>query len=257
MLRACGLASYDFNHALADQPLFSGNAFWSDCSLHADVSHGIEAWKRQINQQTKALKTTERKRHKLERELGPLKFVLHDPSAEAWNTFISWKRLALAKAGMSGFLEENWVNGLFDDLRATQTPEFGGYFSTLYAGERLVAAHFGLCSARVWHWWFPTFDAGLHRYSPGLVLLVHCLEHAAASGLAELDFGRGTERYKREFSNGSRMLCEGSLELWHTPHGAARRLRKSIQRAGNRFLPETKADTLRRASNRILRAGFI
>ncbi|MFC2970225.1 GNAT family N-acetyltransferase [Acidimangrovimonas pyrenivorans] len=257
LLVAAGLGAYDFNHALAEQAPFAAGAFWHSASPRADLSDGIEAWRGEVRARSSALKTLERKRRKLTRELGELRFLAHDPSAAAWQSFLDWKARSLGKQGVRGFLAEPWLAGLIDDLRATQEPEFGGYLSTLYAGDRLVAVHFGLRSARVWHWWFPTYDEELGSYSPGLILMLLCIEEAAATGMIELDFGRGTQRYKREFSNRSRPLCEGSLERWTRPCGTLRGLRKFGQGAANRLLPRKGADFTRRAGTKLLRAGLI
>lgn len=257
LLRACALPAFDFNHALAEQPLFAAQAFWRSASPRADLSAGIEAWRDHVKAQSSAYKTLERKRRKLARELGDLRFVVHDPSPAAWQSFLDWKGRSLGKQGVHGFLAEPWLAGLMQDLRDTRTPDFGGYLSTLYAGERLVAAHFGLRSARAWHWWFPTYDETLGSYSAGLVLMLFCIEEAAAAGLAELDFGRGTQRYKREFSNRSRPLCEGSLERWDRPAGMLRGLRKTGQRAVNQLLPDRAANFARRAGNKVLQAGLL
>ncbi len=257
LLRASGLAAYDFNHALAGNPIFAQNAYWRSRSPRADLRLGLDAWRADINGQTKALKTLERKRRKLARELGPLRFVVHDDCEPAWRDFLDWKNRALQQAGAAAFLGEPWLAKLIADLRVTQGDRFGGYFSTLYAGDRLVAAHFGIRSGRAWHWWFPTYDSTLRNHSPGLVLMLFCIEEAARVGLAELDFGRGTQRYKKEFGNRARELCEGSLELWHTPCGASRKMRKAAQRVANRYLPDKAADFIRRGATKVLRAGVI
>jgi len=104
---------------------------------------------------------------------------------------------------------------------------------------------------------FPTYGQDFRAYSPGLILLLFCVEEAARSGLTELDFGRGAERYKKEFGNRSRPLCEGSLERRTRPAGSFRTLRKGIQRFVNRRMSEEHADVIRRAANRWLRAGIL
>ena len=50
--------------------------------------------------------------------------------------------------------------------------DFQGVLSGLYIGEKLVAAHFGMRSRRVLHWWFPAYDPELGKYSPGAQLLL-------------------------------------------------------------------------------------
>jgi CelD/BcsL family acetyltransferase involved in cellulose biosynthesis len=257
LLRASGLSSYNFNHALASRRLFVENAFWHSSSPFADVSLGFDAWKAEINKKTDALKTVERKKRKLAREIGPLRFVVHDTSPEAWQDFAEWKGTSLGGTGGESFPGKPWVADVFAEIMTTQTEDFGGYLSTLYAGDRRVAAHFGLRSRKVWHWWFPTYDQDVRAYSPGLILLVFCVEEAARLGLSELDFGRGSERYKKEFGNRSHLLCEGSLERRTTLAGNVSLLRKSAQRLANRNLSKEHADFMRRAANHLLHTGIL
>lgn len=257
LLRGCGLAAYDFNHGLASQPLLAANAFSFSESRRADLRAGFGTWEQEVAGGTKILKQLKRKQRKLEREIGPLRYEARDPSGPAWAAFHAWKDQLLRRQGARGFDLPGWLSGLFSDLRSLNAPRFAGMFSTLYAGDRLVAAHFGIRSGRAWHWWFPAYDASLAKFSPGLILLLRCVEEAARLGLEELDFGRGGQRYKHQFGTRARRLCEGSLERPLVPFGAVRAARKSVQRLANRSLPEKPADILRRGGTKVLRAGLI
>ena len=254
LLRGMGLVAFDFNHALADQPLFESNAFAHSASPMADLRNGYASWKEQVSAKTKALKTLARKERKLARDIGPIRFESHDPSPAAWDLFVQWKRRALRDLGTS-FLAEGWDAVLLSKLRQQQGPGFQGRLSTLYAGDRMVAAHFGLVTPQAWHWWFPAFDDSTGNLSVGLVLLHQCISAAAEQAISELDFGRGSERYKGEFSNHARALCEGSIEVGIHPSAVARKMRKAAMRHGTRWLPERHADLARRAGNRLLKAG--
>lgn len=257
MLKGFGLVSYDFNHALAAQPLFAGNAFSHSNSPRADLRQGLAAWEAEVGAQTKALKTLARKERKIVRELGDLRFELNDPDDAAWDIFTDWKDANLRGQGGRGFLVDGWDADLISALRGQDTGKCAGVFSTLYAGDRLVAAHFGIRSARAWHWWFPAYDPDLGNYSAGLILMVRCIARAAEDGVAEFDFGRGTQRYKMEFSNRARPLCEGSLERVTHPVGVLRGLHKLAQRQGARVLSERHANLMRRAGTKVLRAGLL
>lgn len=257
LLQGCGLVSYDFNHGLANQSLLKGNAFRFSQSLGADLRQGLDGWQADVDAGTKRRRKLLRDERKIQRDIGPLRFLAHDTSEEAWQQFRIWKDLSLRRQGAGGFNLPAWAEALFSDLRATDSPRFAGQFSTLYAGDRLVAAHFGIRSHMAWHWWFPAYDAELRALSPGLILTVKCIEEAARRGMAELDFGGGTQQYKQRFSNRSRPLCEGSLERPLAPFGAARAARKSMQRLANRTLPAKSADILRRGGTKVLRAGLI
>lgn len=257
LMRDCGLTSYDFNHGLVSQPILSTNAFSFSDSHRADLREGIERWKDIVGAQSKQLSTLMRKSRKIEREFGALNFVQNDTSEKAWEEFVSWKDKSLRGQGAAGFPGPSWLCKLLEDIRRVDEPRFGGRFSTLYAGDRLIAAHLGVISHRAWHWWYPTYDPSIPQFSPGLMLLFHCVEEAGRMGLDELDFGRGTQRYKMQFGTNSRQLCEGSLERPLTTFGAARAVRKSTQRLINRTMPDQTSNFFKRAGAKVLRAGII
>ncbi|MGR3802519.1 GNAT family N-acetyltransferase [Marinibacterium profundimaris] len=255
LLESCGLSHFDYDHALGTSPVFRQEAFRETASPLIDLGEGFDAWYGSRRRATSAIKTTERKMRKLEREIGPVRFDPDDRTPGAWDQLLAWKRAALADKGVGLTLDTPWVQGIARDIHEADGPEFSGRLSTLYAGDRLVAAHFGMRSADAWHWWFPAYDPEMSQYSPGLGLLLHCARQAAEDGMAELDLGRGSERYKREFASGARRLCEGSLERALAPMGAARRLRKTLHRVAENVLTEHQVDLKRRTFNRLLRAG--
>jgi CelD/BcsL family acetyltransferase involved in cellulose biosynthesis len=83
--------------------------------------------------------------------------------------------------------------------------------STLHAGDRLIAGHFGLRSANVLHWWFPSYDLSLSRLGPGISLIRESTLSMSDHGLSILDFGRGDEDFKLHFADRHVPLCEGSI----------------------------------------------
>lgn len=257
LLKACKLTHYDYDHAPCATPLFESHAFRRVESPLIDLSDGVESWLAARRKAGSALKNVERKLRKMERELGPLRFEVNDRATDAWTAFLSWKRAAISAIGVRFVLDQPWAMEVLDRIRSADEAHFSGRLSTLYAGDTIVAAHFGMRSDTAWHWWFPTYDAAQSRYTPGLALLLNCARHAAAEGLTEIDLGRGNERYKMEFANGARAICEGSLERELAPSGAVRRFRKFAYRTAAPVLPPRYLDLKRRAFNRLLRAGHI
>jgi CelD/BcsL family acetyltransferase involved in cellulose biosynthesis len=94
----------------------------------------------------------------------------------------------------------------------TETTEFAGMLSALYAGGELVAAHMGMRSRTCWHYWYPAFDPRLARYQPGLVLLLEMARHAADLGVTRIDLGAGDEHYKVRLANASDLVARGRVE---------------------------------------------
>jgi CelD/BcsL family acetyltransferase involved in cellulose biosynthesis len=96
--------------------------------------------------------------------------------------------------------------------------------STLHAGDRLAAAHFGMRSATVWHWWFPVYDPDLSKYSPGILLLLEMAREARGLGIRVIDFGKGDAEYKERLKTGDLALAEGTVETGRV----AARLRRMV-----------------------------
>ena len=120
-------------------------------------------------------------------------------------------------------------------IHARNERDFSGMLSVLYAGDAVVAAHFGLRSQTVLHWWFPTYDPRFARYSPGLVLLLNLIQQAHSLGLREIDLGKGYERYKGSFANAHVAIAEGSVEC-PSVLSRLRRIRRKVE-AGFRTMP--------------------
>ncbi len=94
----------------------------------------------------------------------------------------------------------------------TQTADFAGVCSVLRAGGRILAAHAGMRSRHVLHWWFPSYDVQFHKYSPGMVLLFRMAAAATGAGISTIDLGKGDEPYKQTLANAATELGEGFVE---------------------------------------------
>lgn len=255
ILRAAGAQAYDFNHMPVSQRGFAAQSFRRTTSPLVDLSGGFDAWHAGRRAETRAIRDVERRARKLAREVGPLRFVANDTSPEVWNRLIDWKRAALAAIGVDFILDRPWARAAAEAIRNHDSPAFAGMTSTLWAGDTLAAVHFGMRNARTWHWWFPAYNVELGRYSPGLALIMDALRHAEATGIDELDFGRGDQRYKAEFANGHRALCEGSVERSLSPLGVPRRLRKAVQKPLTQGASVAVSEFARKVGDRLLVAG--
>jgi CelD/BcsL family acetyltransferase involved in cellulose biosynthesis len=90
-------------------------------------------------------------------------------------------------------------------------PSFAGVLSTLHAGDHLLAAHFGIRSGPVLHWWFPVYDPQFSALAPGWMLLRELVSAAPALGITRIDLGRGDDEYKRRAKTGETVVCQGLL----------------------------------------------
>lgn len=169
-----------------------------------DLSGGFEAYRRsRLDSGSSFISQIERKARKLEREQGPLRFEWHTTDDNVFATLLSWKAAQRIQTGTPNVLHLPWARALLDRLRSLDGDGFGGVVSALYVGDTLAAAHFGIRSRRVLHYWIPAYSEELAPYSPGVVALVELARAAAARGIQRIDLGSGEERYKQRAATGS------------------------------------------------------
>ncbi len=152
-----------------------------------------------------------RKRRKLEREHGEVRLAHQLADRRVLATLERWKSDQYRRSGAADHLAEGWVREVLRRAHARQDPGFAGMLSALYVEDRLVAAHFGIRSTSVWHYWYPAYDPEFGQYSPGLILLMDMAESAPSLGLRAIDLGKGEARYKRALATGTVALAEGAV----------------------------------------------
>ncbi len=192
-----------------------------------DLSRGYAAWYRRKLETGHTLGKLPRKRRKLERELGPLRFELRSRDPAAFEAVIRLKSQQCRRTGQLDYFAWAWTRALVQRVQDTDDEDFGGCLSTLHAGDTLVAAHFGMRTPQVWHWWFPVYSQAHSPYSPGSLLLLEVAREAAAQGHTLLDLGKGDEPYKLSFADCSWPLLEGCISR-PTPITFARGFKKRL-----------------------------
>jgi CelD/BcsL family acetyltransferase involved in cellulose biosynthesis len=228
LVRACGLAAWSFDHLPAGLEGFSPYVRAEGRSPYLDLSAGFEpylAGRRARSDIRGAL----RKARKLAREVGPLRLVPQSDAPELLSQMVDWKRVQYAETGVRDVLADARSRELLRHVHATRGAGFAGMLSVLYAGDVLAGLHLGLRSGSVWHSWFPAYNPELHRYSPGLVLMLELAEAAPALGIAEIDLGKGEARYKQALATGSVPLHEGCVGA-HALSAIPTRLQSSARR---------------------------
>lgn len=229
LLRTCRLGYWQFDHLPAPQRP-------GDVQVHLamspglDLSRGFEAYRAaRMAAGGRRMGELPRKGRKLEREVGPVRFEAHSRDSSALARVIQLKSEQCRRTGALDCFAPTWARELVERIAATDLPHFGGRLSTLHAGDTLVAAHFGMRSSRVWHWWFPVYSRDHGAYSPGAQLLMSLAEKAAAEGHALLDLGKGDEAYKDSFADTGTALAAGIVSR-HSPITYLRAARKSTGR---------------------------
>jgi CelD/BcsL family acetyltransferase involved in cellulose biosynthesis len=214
LLRLCGLAAWDYNHLPIDQTAFAPFEGLPDRSPVIDLRAGYESYVAERSRAgTQQIKKNANLERRLEREAGPLRFVAHSPDKALLENLLQWKTAQFRHNGWRDLFSLPWVRQVAERIHTTQTADFAGILSVLYAGDRLVAAHFGMRSASVLHYWFPSYDQEFSKYSPGVMLLLKMAEAAPTLGINTIDMGCGEHSYKDRLMNGFVPTARGSVEL--------------------------------------------
>ncbi len=214
LLRACGVVRWQFDHLPASQAQFESWFTATSISPVAEVCDGYEVFQARLEKAgRKQIREAERKRERLAEEVGAVRFVPHTQDPMVLQTLMGWKSEQCMRTDGFDFFTLDWCRNLLEELHRVQTEEFGSSLSCLYAGDRLVAAHFALRSQSVWHSWFPAYDVDHGAYSPGSILLLELIKHAASIAVNHIDFGKDMSRYKRRYMTNAIPLAEGCIEL--------------------------------------------
>jgi CelD/BcsL family acetyltransferase involved in cellulose biosynthesis len=215
LLRACRLATWNFESVPKTQEALVPFRRSDLESPLIDVSRGYDRYLEDKHHSGGFIATLMRKSRKIEREVGPLRFVEHTSDPAALRRLIELKIDQYRRTSAANVFSSSWTRGLVEKVFTMQSASFGGILSILYAGERMVALHFGIRSSQVWHYWFPVYEPEYAAYSPGLLLLLRMAEKAASLGLQTIDLGHTSRvTYKNHLMNGAIPMCAGSAELW-------------------------------------------
>jgi CelD/BcsL family acetyltransferase involved in cellulose biosynthesis len=234
LLRACRLNAWDYSGRLTIAPREPGRRKTNE-SRRIDLSGGYAVYL--AKKRAGGSKLFERVGYlerRLAREYGPVQFILNENRAEVFDQLIAWKSAQYVRTQKRDIFASPSARAVLQEIAAPERDGFSGVLSALYAGDRLIAAHFGMRAHAMLHYWFPVYDAALARHSPGLVLLASLLGSVDQLGVAKIDLGTGNYPYKARLGTDSIEVFEGSLESanWR---GRAR----SVQRTLVRLLKRT------------------
>jgi CelD/BcsL family acetyltransferase involved in cellulose biosynthesis len=218
LLRQVRLSAWNFDHLPTSQLSFAPFQWSVELSPQLDLSGGYDAYVQERRMAgSEQIKKIYNLTRRIEREIGPLRFVAASADTASLSAVLAWKSAQYRKSGICDLLAQGWIRQAVDRVLTTHTDGCSGILSLLYAGDRLVAGHFGMRSRRIWHYWFPAYDPEFAKYSPGLILLLKMAEHAPAVGAPIIDLGKGMSAYKQRLMNAWSPLASGRLEPpWHS-----------------------------------------
>lgn len=211
ILHAAKLRSFGFHAGVKYEKQSNPYEFEEIASHYIDLSQGWEPYRKWVRGNSKAVKRQGQKTRALEREHGTLRFDFDCSSSEVLERLIELKRAKYQRSKTFDILSVEWAANLLREISTTDRPGFKGLLSVLWAGNNLVAVHFGMQTERSIHYWFPTFDVQYSKYSPGTELILRVAEQAALLGISKVDFGYGDDAYKFRFCNGQEQLSCGQF----------------------------------------------
>ena len=207
ILNSGRLIAWDFDHLMLETIGVDPSAVYSAThSRQIDVRAGYDHYIASMTAAGKSQRNLKEKRKKLERDYGPVRFVPFLPDVEDLNHIFRWKTSRFGEVGEA-------ARQTLRDLHSTAKDGLRGILSGLYAGDTLVAIHFGLAADGILFYWFPSFNPDMRRYTPGALLVQELISHLPQFQAQTLDLGPGGEGYKDYFSNHTVSLISGTYEL--------------------------------------------
>lgn len=212
LLRACRLATWDFDHLVTATPALDAYVTLRDRSPQLDLAEGFQTYARRRREAgSEAIHKQGQKSRKLAREVGPLDFTYDAHDDEAFDLLRTWKSAQYVRTGLADVFTYPWTVNLLSRLRRHRDREFSAPLSVLRSGGRLAAVCLSLRSRGILHAWFTAYNPDLAAYSPGVTLFIRLAEESQELGIRKIDLGRGDERYKWSLASGSTEVGEGSI----------------------------------------------
>jgi CelD/BcsL family acetyltransferase involved in cellulose biosynthesis len=223
-LLTAGVRAFEFDHLLDVYPEFTPWVEGCRPSPYVDTSGGLAGYLGRASGSGKDnMGQARRRAAKAERTYGAVRFAADVVDDEVLARVVELKRAQYAATGAKDYFAETSRIELLRRLLHTRGSSFGGVLSTLHAGPHLLAAHFGIRSGQVLHWWFPVYDPAFSALSPGWMLLRELVDASPALGITRIDFGRGEDEYKRRAKTGETIVNQGIV----TNSPVRRRLRRT------------------------------
>jgi CelD/BcsL family acetyltransferase involved in cellulose biosynthesis len=185
--------------------------------------------------------TRRRDRTKLKRltEYGEVRFVTPSQDVEIERTMTvlyEQKSKSLQRMGVADIFARPGWRDFFSDLAANPGTRDFVHVSRLDVGPLWSAINFGLTFRGSYYHVLASYDDGeTSRFGPGVAHLRDLLRYAIEHGMTRFDFTIGDERYKREWSDETRLLYDhvAAASMRGLPAvaltGGIRRVRRAIK----------------------------
>jgi CelD/BcsL family acetyltransferase involved in cellulose biosynthesis len=255
LLRECQLSAWQFDNLVAGQQPFERYQAASVPSPIIDLVDGFDSYYAKLRVKSpRFCKELARKIRKIEREAGELGIVIGSRDPGLLGKLIGWKSDQYRRTGCVDRFERPWVGGLLDYLLTAGNDHVSGFLSILCAGDRPVAAQFGLRTGGLLVGWFTAYDTGFRKYSPGMIHLMQMAEQLSVVGIRTVQMGKGARRYTQAVKSHDILVLEGIVTS-RSMLGSAHRVRNAAGRCAGRIV--RRYPSAHRIADHILRYGGI
>ena len=209
LVDALGVQRLDFAHMLLDQTAFAPHMRGTCLSYVIETPDGYAAYAAGRKAAGSGLiKDLDKRRRKVEREAGPVRFTALAACPDAFDRLLAWKREQYRVTSQTDVFGAPWTVDLLAGLFRRRDEGFGALF-TLHIGDALAAAQFNLLGRQTIHAWIIAHDSAFERYSPGLLLFQDILRWMDQTPYRALDLGAGDYRFKLQLANLHRPVAHG------------------------------------------------
>jgi CelD/BcsL family acetyltransferase involved in cellulose biosynthesis len=250
LLRDTGIRILKFDHLPDGRSEFGPWVQDREESPFIDTTDGLDGYMATVGKSGRdKMSRTRRMTNKATRQLGEVRLVYDEQDPDLMDLLIEIKRAQYKATDEYDFFASPRRRALVHRLANTKLGDFAGVLSAVYAGETMLAAHFGLRAGGILHWWFPVYNRAHSELAPGWILQRELIAAAPSIGLARIDLGKGDEDYKRRVMTGSVSVCTGEI----VRHAWRRQLRLTKRTTRRRLNATRLGPRLLAARNRVRR----
>jgi CelD/BcsL family acetyltransferase involved in cellulose biosynthesis len=175
---------------------------WSSPWVDWRAFPSFEAFEAQVAARHRKPFDSARKRRRLERERGPVRFEPDSRDQGLVRQCMEWKSRQYRRTGVVDLFSSERVVAFFRRLHDERLLQV----SALFAGDAPVAIHLGCRFEERFYYWVPAYDEAAAAGSPGGLLLEALLEDSQRRGDREFDFLIGEEGYKFHYATDVRLV---------------------------------------------------
>ncbi len=213
LLPQLGFDAFRF-HAMVENP----SATTANCNYGttkaflADLGAHPEGYVKFLETTRQTIFKQRKKSRKIAKDLGPLRLEFDCRDPQVLDRVIEMKRAQYQRTYIFDLLSVPWARRMLHALLEKHDRPCRGILSVLYAGDTLVAGHYGMIEGSMMHYWFPVYDHEHHQNSPGTALFLAIAEEATRAGITKIDFGYGEQPYKVKLTDTITELPFGSAD---------------------------------------------